>query len=278
VRVGDFAVSDLKLSVEAKTGVLDLKPLTSRIFGTQGTGSARVDFSGAVPGYQVRYSVLQFPIEAYFKARSAKELASGRMDFSATLSMQGRSGKALRGSAKGQVSLRGENLTLIGSDLDQLFSRYESSQTFNVVDVGALFFAGPLGLVITKGYDFATLLQGQGGRSEIRTLVSIWKVDNGVAHAQDVAMATRKNRVALKGGLDFVNDEFRDVTVALIDAKGCAQLQQKVRGSFQQPVVDKPSLLESVTGPALRLLKKGRALLGDKPCEVFYAGSVAAPK
>jgi AsmA protein len=43
-------------------------------------------------------------------------------------------------------------------------------------------------------------------------------------------------------------------------------------------VVEKPSLLESLTGPALRLLKKGSDLFLGGQCEVFYAGSVAAPK
>lgn len=41
--------------------------------------------------------------------------------------------------------------------------------------------------------------------------------------AQDVAMATKQNRVALKGGLDFVNERFDNVTIALIDARGCVK-------------------------------------------------------
>ncbi len=145
------------------------------------------------------------------------------------------------------------------------------------MDVGAFFFAGPLGLVVTKGYNFASISRESGGRSEIRTLVSDWKVERGVAHAQDVAMATNENRIALRGGLDFVDYEFDDVTMAVIDAKGCARVQQKIRGTFRNPVVEKPSLLQSLAGPALRLLKKGSDLLGGQ-CEVFYAGSVVAPK
>jgi AsmA protein len=275
---GGFNVSDLTLTADANNGVLDLNPITTRVFGTQGTGRVHAEFSGAVPAYQVHYSLLQFPVEEFFRATSREDVASGRMDFLADLSMQGHSGKAMRQSAKGQVSLRGERLTIVGSDLDQQFSRFESSQTFNLVDVGAVFFAGPLGLVVTKGFDFANLLQKSGGRSEIRTLVSVWKVEHGVAHAQDVAMATRQNRVAMQGGLDFVNNQFIDVSVALIDAKGCPRLLQKVHGSFQNPVVEKPNLLASLAGPALRLLKKGRELLGDDRCDVFYAGTVAAPK
>jgi AsmA protein len=91
-------------------------------------------------------------------------------------------------------------------------------------------------------------------------------------------MATKQNRIALQGGLDFVDNRFNDVTVALIDAKGCAKVRQDIRGTFQNPMVEKPSLLESLAGPALRLLKKGSELFGRGQCEVFYAGSVAAPK
>jgi AsmA protein len=68
------------------------------------------------------------------------------------------------------------------------------------------------------------------------------------------------------------------VTIALIDAKGCAKVRQKIRGTFQNPVVEKPSLLRSLTGPALSLMKRGSALFFGGQCEVFYAGSVAAPK
>jgi uncharacterized protein involved in outer membrane biogenesis len=278
VRYAGFTVSDLKVSVEAKNGILDLEPVTTRVFGTRGSGSIRADFSGAVPLYHVRYSLSQFPVEEFFKTMSLQKVSAGRMDFSANLWMQGKTVKEMRQTVKGQISLRGKNLTLSGGDLDRKLSQFESSQNFNLLDMGAFFFAGPLGLVVTKGYDFANIFQGVGGSSEIRTLVSDWKVERGVAQAQDVAMATKENRIALQGGLDFVNDQFNDVTVALIDAKGCATVRQKIRGNFQNPVVDKPSPLTALAGPALSLLKKGSDLFRGGQCEVFYAGSVAAPK
>ena len=277
-RSGGFTASDLKLSVDAKNGRLDLKPVTARVFGTQGSGSIQAEYAGAVALYHVHCSLLQFPVEEFFKTMSMQNLATGRMDFSANLSLQGKAEKEIRQSATGQISLRGKTLTLSGTDLDREFARFESSQNFNLVDVGAFFFAGPLGLVVTKGVNFASIAQGTGGSSEIRTLVSDWKVEHGVAQAQDVAMATKENRIALQGGLDFVNNQFSDVTIALIDAKGCAKVRQRIRGSFQDPVVEQPSLLQSLAGPALRLLKKGRDILGGGECGVFYAGSVAAPK
>jgi AsmA protein len=200
------------------------------------------------------------------------------MDFSANLAMQGKTAKQMRQTAKGQILLRGKNLVLIGRDLDRELSRIESSQNFDLVDVGAFFLAGPLGLAVTKGFDFAKIFQRSEGRSEIPRLVSDWNVAGGVAQAQDVAMATKENRIALQGGLDFINEQFIEVTMALIDAKGCAKVQQKIRGSFQEPVVEKPSILKSLTGSVFGLFKKGREILSGGECEVFYSGSVAQPE
>jgi len=270
-------VSDLKFSANGESGVFDLKPVTMEVFGGQGSGSIRVDFSGAVPVYHVHYSLPQFRIGEFFKTLSPQKVAEGPMDFSANLSMQGKTVNELTQTANGEVSLRGGNLTLNGRDLDREFSRFESSQNFNLVDVGAFFFAGPVGLAVTKGYDFATLFKGAGGVSAIRTLVSDWKVERGVAQAQDVALATNEHRITLHGGLNFVNGHFDDVTVSLIDAKGCAKVRQKIHGPFQKPVVEKPNILRTLAGPALKLLKKGRSLFPGGECEVIYAGSVAPP-
>jgi len=278
IRKNDLTASDLKLTLKGKNGIYELKPVTMQIFGAQGSGSIQGDFSDSVPRYHVLYSLPQFRSEEFLKTLSPQKVAQGPMDFSANLSMQGKTVSEMKQTAKGEASLRGENLTLDGIDLDRVLSRFESSQNFNLVDVGAFFFAGPIGLAVTKGYNFASIFQGSGGHSEIRTLVSDWKVEHGVAQAQDVAMATKQNRIALHGGLDFVNEQFNDVTMATIDAKGCVKVRQKIRGSFQKPVVEKPNILMSLTGPARKLLKKGRDLFPGGECEVFYAGSVASPE
>lgn len=277
-RQNDFALSDLKLSASGKNGIYDLNPVTMRLFGAQGSGRVQADYSSVVPFYRITYSLPQFNIEEFFKTLSPQKVAEGPMDFSADLSMQGKTVREMRQTVKGQILLRGQNLTVIGRDLDEELSRFESSQNFNLVDVGAFFFAGPVGLMVTKGYNFASIFQGSGGTSEIRTLVSDWKVERGVAHARDVAMATKENRIALRGGLDLVSERFDDVTVALIDAEGCATVKQTIHGAFHDPVVEKPSVLKSLTGPVLDLLKKGRALFPGGECEAFYVGSVAPPE
>jgi AsmA protein len=274
IRTPDFTAFDATLSVEGKAGIFDFDPVTMRLFGGRGSGSVRADLSGAVPAYRVRFGLTRFRIEEFFETLSPKTVAEGAMDFSANLSLRGKTLDALERSAAGEASLHGENLKLAIGDLDERFSRYESSQSFNLVDVAAVFFVGPLALGVTKGFDFARIFEGSEGSTPIRTLVSDWQVEHGVARARDVAMATPENRVALKGGLDFVDGRFDEVTVALIDAKGCPRIEQKVRGPFREPVVEKPSVLKALAGPARKLFQQAKGLFGGQ-CEVFYAGSVA---
>ena len=88
----------------------------------------------------------------------------------------------------------------------------------------------------------------------------------------------RQNRIALKGRINFVNERFDDVIIALIDAKGCVRVKQKIHGPFRKPVVEKPNVLLSLAGPVLNLLKQAGNLFTDGTCEVFYTGSVPAPK
>lgn len=276
----DTKVSDLKFSVEATDGVFDFKPVTMRVFGGKGSGSLHMDRAAEVPVLQLSFSLPRFRIEEFFRGLPPGKSVSGLMDFSTTLSMRGRTRIELRRSAGGEMSLSGTNLTLAGVDLDKNLENYESSQSFNLFDLSALLLAGPIGLAVTKGYEFSNLVHQPGGSTEIRTFVSKWRVEKGVAHAKDVALATRANRLALRGGLDFVDDEFDEVFVTQIDSDGCARVRQRIRGPFNKPVVEKPSVLATLAGPVLNLFGKARDAIpgtGGK-CEVFYAGSVAPPK
>ena len=273
VRNDLFVGADVNFSVAGEQGIFKFTPVTMQIMGGKGSGIIYADFAGRTPAYRVHYAVTQLHVDDLFQSLVPGKVGEGVLDFTADLSMRGRSAVEVTRTAQGEASLHGENLKIAIGNLDEKLSHYESSQNFNLVDVGAFFIAGPLGTVATKGYNFASIFQGAAGTTEIRILVSQWKVQNGVAQAQDVAMATKENRIAMKGSLDFVNRDFDDVTVAILDHQGCARIEQKIRGSFSKPEVEKPNVFASLTGPISSLFGKAKELMGVK-CEVFYEGSV----
>jgi uncharacterized protein involved in outer membrane biogenesis len=277
MRTKNLAATKVEASVAGSDGKLKFDPVALEMSGGHGTGTVTADFTGAEPLYHVHAVIAKLQIADFSKNVTPDKIAEGALDFSANLTMHGTPQTGVMGTVAGEASLRGSNLVLDIGDLDKEFTHYESTQNFNLIDMGAFFLAGPLGVLVTKGYDYARVLKKSEGRTTITTLISQWKLERGIAMAQDVALATPENRIAMKGGLDFDNDTYDDVTVALIDAQGCTRVDQKIHGSFRKPEVEKPNVVTAITNPARKLLKKGARLFGAK-CVVFYSGAVQPPK
>ena len=277
-RKGSLAVSNLKLRIEGKDGVLDFDPVTMRLFGGQGSGSLRADLSGSVPHYHVRYSLSRFRIEEFLKTLSPKKAAEGSMDFSSSLSMRGKTANEMKRSANGEVSLRGENLTLDGIDLDRTFSRYEASQSFNLVDVGAFFFAGPFAPLITKAIQLREHLPGIGRQQQDPG--ARLRLEGGTRHCagegrgdgDERDTGSRSWEVSISSTNGSTMSPWRWSTRR--DAPPCAR-RSAVRSGIRW--WRRRASSNPIAGPMLNLFKQARKLLGG-PCEVFYAGSVAPPK
>jgi uncharacterized protein involved in outer membrane biogenesis len=270
-----IVLNDVQLAIKGGEGEFTVEPITMSLFGGSGTGSIHADFTAESPAYNLEYSLPRFQTGTFLETFFPNQTITGDTAFMARLSMQGGTLDAVRQSLSGSFSLTGEALTVHGIDLDEELAEFESTQNFTLIDVGAVFFAGPLGLAVTKGYDYASLFQKSDSNSEITELVSDWTVSNGVAQAQDVAMTTSENLIALNGSLDLLNSRFNELTVALLDSRGCASVQQVIRGPFREPEIEKPGFLMALAGPALSLIKQGVEMLPGEECEPFYKGRLA---
>jgi uncharacterized protein involved in outer membrane biogenesis len=275
----DLPMTDVEFAAESSKGVLETKNVTLRAFGGRGSATVRADFSGSVPAYRVHGVLSKFRLAEFRKNFSQKKIGDGPLDFATDLTMTGSDADAMTRSSSGTASLHGTGLTLDVGDLDDELAHYKATQRFSLMDLGAVLLAGPIGLAVTKGLDYAKVMHDTAGTSQIQTFISEWQVERGVAQARDVALSTKANRIALKGNLDFVNHSFEDVTLAVLNKEGCATLVQKVHGSFSQPEVDKPNVVIAIAGPAMHLINKAKHLVGaGQHCEVFYAGSLPPPQ
>ena len=132
---------------------------------------------------------------------------------------------------------------------------------------------GPAGILYTKGSDYLVLLgSDKGDSTAIRRISSQWRLDKGRIATNDVAFATLKNRVAIKGWLDMAKDSL-DVTIAVIDKNGCSLLDQRIYGDSNKPEYSEVVFFNTLLAPVTHVVQD---LLGTE-CEVFYHGNVTHP-
>jgi AsmA protein len=279
IKTGSFTLTDIEIKAVGDNGVCDISPAGKQIFGGTGSGTLHADFTGTEPHYSLIFAISRLKIEQLLQASPNSKNTEGLAELSGELTARGKTTVEVKRSLSGQVSLTGENILLHGMDMDDLISSLLKSRRFNLVDIGAFFLAGPLGPTLTRAYHFADLFkESQGGKGVIAKLVSVWKFENGVAEAVDVAMATKKRRIAMKGGVNLVDNRFEEAVVAVLDEHGCSVLSQKIHGSFSQPEISSIAVLRSLTSPVTNLVKSVGKLFSNKPCEVFYSGSVPHPE
>ena len=265
--------------MKADKGVFSLKPLTIDVFGGKGEGDATADESAVDPVYTLNLKISQLDFEKLEGSFGIKKVIGGKGDLSASLTAKERGGRNPMSSLDGTFALRGDNLVTYTMDLDKVLPAYEASQKFHLVDLAAFFFVGPLGTVALKGYRYGDVYyQTQGGKGTITRFISHWKIKDGEADATDCALATHHDRVALKGKLNLVRERFDNVTVALLDDKGCPLFKQTISGPFDNPRAGTMSAVESLAGPFFDLYRKAKRFVQGGKCEVFYNGAVQQPR
>lgn len=274
-----FRISDIAFPIKAKDGIFEIAPVTMTSYGAREEGSLKADLTGDVPLFTARYDASGYRLDKLSDALMQKKLLGGETEISLHLVTQGTDLKEMKRKLAGGISMSGDNLSLYSLDLDGLLSKVEKSRNITLFDAGAFLLAGPLGTAITKGYDYAgVFVESRGGQCGVRRLVSKWKIKNGTAETDDVALSTGKNRIAMKGKIDLVGERFENLTVAELDEKGCVRFSQKISGPFDDPHIEKVGFLTSIAAPVLNIFGKTKRILSGGKCEVFYAGSVLHPE
>ena len=279
LRYGDKTViRDLTSHLQGTAGSFVFSPLTFQAFGGTATGKV----TAAMPGENflvgLQFALSRFQAEDFFASMTKEQLLRGEMDLVLDVTARGLTQHEMLRSMSGKAFMTGQDLTSIRFDLDNLLEKFIQSQQFDLVDLGAFMIVGPLGPALTKGFDFGMLENAaHGGSTKVRQLVSRWQIDQGRAVARDVALATGKNRIAMRGEVDIADQRFQNLVVAVVDAGGCALVRQEMDGPFESPEVKKPSFIESAAGPLINIFKGTVKFLTGEKCEVFYNGSVAAP-
>jgi hypothetical protein len=274
----DLRIGNLKASMKMGKGVFSLKPLTMDVFDGKGEGEVMIDETAVDPVYKFKVMVSNLNFERLEEFFDTKKIIGGKGGLSATLIVKDKKGRPLISNLDGVFALRGDNLITHTMDLDKVLSKYETAQKFHPADLAVFFVVGPLGNIVLKEYRYQDLFnQTRSGQGDITQFISHWTIRSGEAEALDCALATRHNRVALRGKLNLVSNQYDSVTVALLNDAGCAAFKQTLNGSFAGPRTGPVSMVESLASPLFDLYRKVKRFVRPVPCKVFYDGAVRQP-
>lgn len=170
-------------------------------------------------------------------------------------------------------SIEGNDLSLLGADLDKFIDKFKRSQNFNLADVSAVMFAGPAGLAITKGGDYASLaFASKGDSTQVGKFLADWSLNNGILKTNDVALSTKRNRLSVDGKYNLVNDSLR-FNFHVLDKKGCEMVGQKIYGTSENMKMGRVSLIKTFLGPVKNFFYD----MGMVKCKIVYEGKVDHP-
>jgi AsmA protein len=272
-RINSTSLDNINLDLNIRNSKITISNKSEGLDAQENIGKAIIDFSSDIPVYSIRQDILQFRIEKFLTRFNDDTLIKGVMDFSFNVDFSGKTPTNRWLSSSGEISLKGKNLTLYGVNIDLIAQKYSRSQKFNLVDVGALLLAGPVGIAVTKGRDFADLLiANKGDSTQIIEFMSQWSLKAGELYVEDVAFSTMESRIALRGGLNIWQQKFNQLDFALVNDYGCAVFYQCLDGSFTSPEISEVKVAKTLLGPI-------KSIFTGKKCkEVFYEGTVLPVK
>ncbi|MGE5810774.1 MAG: AsmA-like C-terminal region-containing protein, partial [Ignavibacteria bacterium] len=276
VSSSQFRVRDLYFDIIVSEGSYQIKSNKSTMFGENSKGISHFIMKpfAKIPSFSLKFSIDTFYAEKMLASYMEKEIITGPLSLTMDLNTKGSEWESIVKNLDGKINLSGNTLVFYGLDADNLLEKFKRSQNFNLVDVGGVLLAGPLGIVLTKGSDYASLLTlNQGESTKINQLVSNWTINNGLFNIEDAAFTTAENRIALKGSIDFAHDSLNLVT-ALLDEDGCSEFLQEISGNINSPVPGKVKVLKTILAPVTNLYND---IVGID-CEKFYNGSLKHPK
>jgi len=273
IRTDYFDVNDVAYDVKAIEGTFNVIPESFQFFGKEGSGQYILSPFTENPRYEIKYKVEQFQVDDLFSNFLSDTIITGKMDFDIDIVVEQIGGNDLLSNFNGNIYIYGHDLTLYGMDIDILIKKFSRSQKFNLIDIGAVVVAGPYGLLVTKGSDYANLALGNPGETtRINNLISEWSIEHGKMILEDVAFSTEINRIAGIGWINLATDSL-EVNIAVLDKNGCDILSQSLFGSLDDPEQSELKVVGTVLGPITNLID---GVLG-KECDQFYDGKILHP-
>ncbi len=280
-----YKIQDITVALNMKNAIVALNNMKLSAYGSSATAKGKLNLNKKVPILDIEADIPKFNLENFSKEFLHKDILSGFVKVHKKFNLRLGDINTIKRTLRGNFLIDGRSIGIKGFDLDKVLGAYNSSKKMDIKSLGSSLVSGPLNALLS-GKGLASMVGGKNSGTTLLKRVHI-KVDiaKGIANLSDIAIATGKNRVAIKGRLDILRDRFLGVQLGVLDAKNCAKISQTIEGTFEKPKIKvNASTIKSVIKSASSLLSSFGVKVPKMPtqkqgkCKVFYNGVVKQPK
>lgn len=280
-----YNVDNISLNFALKDAIANLSSMTYTIFGSNASANAKVDMSKKIAKVEFEELIPNLKLENFSKEILENDLLKGVVNSKLKVSFRGLDELSAKKSLNGYMLLDGKGVGIQGYDIDKIVKSYNDLKSGDLKKTGASFLSSALENS-ANGKD--PLDSFKGGTTALKHLHVKIDFKNGVANLSDVALSSMKNRIAVKGSINLVNESLKGVKVAILDKKGCAKYFQGISGTISNPKgtslkSDEVTVeqVEEVVGMISSLFGKSKKKAPEKKkeenCKPFYSGVVKHP-
>jgi AsmA protein len=228
LKAANIKVAQLRVDVKAKNGLVNVAPLSARMY--QGSIDGKVGINAASKGFSASAKMSGIDIAPLLKDAADLDLIEGKGNITFDVTTQGNTVSGLKKALGGKASVDLANGAIKGINLTKLVQGIQS---------------------LSKDTKTETLGVDKNEKTEFSEFRASFKIRNGVAHNDDLAVKSTVLRIAGGGDIDIGRDSMNYNAKAIFaktDTGKTATLPVNISGPFDDLKfkVDYAALLKDV--------------------------------
>jgi AsmA protein len=213
LKVANIKSSQVRLGVKAHNGLVNLSPLSANLYQGNLNGSLSID-ARSIPSFVIKQKLTDIDVAPLLKDAANLDLAEGRGDIVLNLATRGNTVSALKKALNGNASVNLANGAIKGINLTKLVQGMQN---------------------LSQDTRAQTLGVDKSEKTAFSEFKANFKVHNGVAHNDDLAVKSTVLRLSGNGDIDIGHDNLNynaKATLAKTEQGRTGTLPVNVSGPF----------------------------------------------
>ncbi|MBI1174875.1 MAG: AsmA family protein [Sideroxydans sp.] len=197
LKVSNVKSSNISINIKARNGVVNVNPLSAKLYGGGINGSVSINAAQPTPGFAVKQSLTGISVAPLLKDAASFDMLEGKGNVAVNVTTQGNTVSALKKALNGSMSLDLADGAIKGINIAK-----------KLRDAQAMLGKG--------GGSAQTQAVNKDEKTDFSELKASFRINNGVAHNDDLSLKSPLLRVTGNGDIDLGHDSLNYVTKATL--------------------------------------------------------------